>query len=222
MGRWKRQGVRAGAVVAALIALSPATGLAGGGFPSHSGVVVHGGFPQGPHGQFRHVNHMGHRFVHRPFRSHGYGYGYGGVVYAAPYVGTPYLGDYYPDPPAAYDPPAPAVQRIYVPVPTSSADAYPSRPSVIEYPNGRYELRGDGNWTPYTWVWVPNPPPPPPDAAPAPAEPPASAAPATRQMARARSQLYRWVDAEGVVHLTDNPELVPEPERKAARRPAAP
>ena len=40
---------------------------------------------------------------------------------------------------------------------------------VVTYPEGRYELRGDGTTTsPYYWVWipsgatsVPNPPPPP-------------------------------------------------------------
>lgn len=38
----------------------------------------------------------------------------------------------------------------------------PPAPSVLQYPNGRYELRGDGSTSPYVWVWVPNPPPPPP------------------------------------------------------------
>ncbi len=44
-------------------------------------------------------------------------------------------------------------------------------PTVIQYPHGRYELRGDGVTTPYQWVWIPNPPPPPPP-------PPAPSAPA--------------------------------------------
>ena len=39
-------------------------------------------------------------------------------------------------------------------------------PNVIQYPNGRYELRGDGVYTPYQWVWIPVPPPPPPPPAP--------------------------------------------------------
>ncbi|MFQ5792614.1 MAG: hypothetical protein ACE5JI_19250 [Acidobacteriota bacterium] len=38
----------------------------------------------------------------------------------------------------------------------------PPQPSVIYYPHGRYELRGDGVTTAYQWVWIPNPPPPPP------------------------------------------------------------
>lgn len=37
----------------------------------------------------------------------------------------------------------------------------PPMPMVIEYPHGRYELRGDGTTTPYQWVCIPNPPPPP-------------------------------------------------------------
>jgi hypothetical protein len=41
----------------------------------------------------------------------------------------------------------------------------PTYQTVIQYPNGRYELRGDGIRTAYHWVWIPNvplPPPPPP------------------------------------------------------------
>ncbi len=55
-------------------------------------------------------------------------------VYTAPVVYAPY--------PVAYPPPAPM-------------------PTVIQYPHGRYELRGDGVAAPYYWVWIPNPPPPP-------------------------------------------------------------
>lgn len=46
----------------------------------------------------------------------------------------------------------------------------PQQPTVVQYPHGRYELRGDGVYTAYQWVWIPNPPPPPPLA---PATPPA-------------------------------------------------
>ncbi|HET7874536.1 MAG TPA: hypothetical protein VFN71_03350 [Methylomirabilota bacterium] len=41
-------------------------------------------------------------------------------------------------------------------------------PTVVQYPHGRYELRGDGVSTAYHWVWIPNAPPPPPPAAPPP------------------------------------------------------
>jgi hypothetical protein len=33
-----------------------------------------------------------------------------------------------------------------------------------------------------------------------------------------RAQLYRWVDEQGVMHLTDNAETVPEEFRKQAKR----
>jgi hypothetical protein len=71
-------------------------------------------------------------------------------------------------------------------------------PDIIEYQNGRYELRGDGINTPYKWVWIPNPPPgPPADAAP----PPGPAR---------RTTLYRWTDKDGAVHWTDRLDAVPE------------
>jgi len=53
--------------------------------------------------------------------------------------------------------------------PTSTVVVAPANSRVVSYPEGRYELRGDGTGTsPYYWVWipagatsVPNPPPPP-------------------------------------------------------------
>jgi hypothetical protein len=52
------------------------------------------------------------------------------------------------------------------PAPTYAAYAAPARAPrvsrVVEYPHGRYLLRGDGVATAYQWVWLPNPPPPPP------------------------------------------------------------
>ena len=47
---------------------------------------------------------------------------------------------------------------VYVERPVYYQHAYPT---VINYPHGRYELRGDGVSTAYQWVWIPNPPPPP-------------------------------------------------------------
>jgi len=49
--------------------------------------------------------------------------------------------------------------------------APPPVPTVVQYPHGRYELRGDGVTIQYHWVWIPNPPPPPPAAPPPPADP---------------------------------------------------
>jgi hypothetical protein len=48
-------------------------------------------------------------------------------------------------------------RMVMLPVPTTT---------VVQYPNGQYELRGDGVSVPYYWVWVPYqlaaaPPPPP-------------------------------------------------------------
>jgi hypothetical protein len=81
----------------------------------------------------------------------------------------------------------------------------PAAPSVVEYPTGRYELRGDGSATPYAWVWIPNPPQAPPAAAPPAEEPRTPAATAT-----ARSPVYRWTDNEGTVIWTNQVERVPE------------
>ena len=46
----------------------------------------------------------------------------------------------------------------------------PPQPSVVYYPNGRYELHYNGSQ--YYWAWIPNSPPPPPAVPPPPAGPP--------------------------------------------------
>ena len=75
---------------------------------------------------------------------------------------------YAPPPPAyaapAYAPPPPAYASLTLQPPPAS------HPTTVQYPHGRYELRGDGVRTAYQWVWIPNAPPPPP----APAAPPHS------------------------------------------------
>ncbi len=50
---------------------------------------------------------------------------------------------------------------------------------VIQYSNGRYELRGDGITVPYHWIWIPALPPvaPPPPPMVAPPPPPAAVSP---------------------------------------------
>jgi len=78
-------------------------------------------------------------------------------VYQAP------AAAYYPPPPAYSAPPAYA-HRAY-------AETASAQPRVIQYPHGRYVLRGDGAVTAYHWVWIPNPPIPPPPAAPPPPPP---------------------------------------------------
>ena len=63
----------------------------------------------------------------------------------------------------AYAPPPPVYASRTVAPPPPPA----SHSNTVQYPHGRYELRGDGVRTAYQWVWIPNaPPPPPPPAAP--------------------------------------------------------
>ncbi len=65
---------------------------------------------------------------------------------------------------------------------------------------------------PYNWVWIPNPPAGPP----APAPPPTASGSGDQSSAH-RSKLYQWVDEQGVVHMTNNAEAVPEPFRKQTK-----
>ncbi len=138
------------------------------------------------------------------------------VVYASPpaYYAAPYYA-----PPAYYDPPA----TYYSPPPSGTVSIAPApTQNVVQYPHGRYELRGDGVTVPYRWVWIPNPPPPPPAAPPPPAEPPAAppaGAPSSGAPPPARqTQLYRWIDTLGVVHWTDRLDAVPEQYRVRAKQ----
>lgn len=151
-------------------------------------------------------------FNHQNFRGgpygngygNGYGYGYGGygssyIAYGTPGYATPLYA------PPAYEPPP-----AYVPAPPTYAPpasyAPPATETVIEFPSGRWELRGDGVATPYRWVWVPNPPAAPPSGSAPDRAPRATAAPEpTRPM-----EFFRWTDDAGVVHLTDRLDKVPE------------
>jgi len=99
--------------------------------------------------------------------------------------------------PAAYGPSGGTITAVPTPPP-------PPTQNVVEYPHGRYELRGDGLSTPYTWVWIPNPPAPPP------------APPGTDSS----SQLYRWTDEQGVEHWTDRLNSVPPQLRSQLKRPS--
>jgi len=158
----------------------------------------------------------------------GGGYGYAApLYYAAPFgdsysysydsPGYPgYAYDYSSAVPYAMTAPAPAYAPPPVPFSTSVGPSAPAppRPNTIDYAGGRYELRGDGVSTPYIWVWIPDPPAGPPASATAalpPGSPPDDRPPAHR------SRLYRWVDEQGVVHLTDNAEAVPEQYRKQTK-----
>ena len=137
-----------------------------------------------------------------PFYGYPYGYPYG---YSPPYGGYPAAYDLPYASQAAYDPPPvyaqPAVQAI-PPVPP------PPMPEVVEFSTGRYQLRGDGAGTAYSWVWIPNPPSAPPADAQSipPAQPP-------------HVRLYRWTDDQGVVHLTNLWEEVPPQYRQQMKPP---
>ncbi len=146
--------------------------------------------------------------------------GYWAGSYGVPVYYGSALDDSPLDYPSAYAPPPVYASPIYVPVvigPVASGavPAAPARPSVIEFPEGRYELRGDGVGSLYTWVWIPNPPAAPPASASLPTAPGLGSD--ERSPVR-KSQLYRWVDEQGVMHLTDNAATVPEQFRKQAKR----
>ena len=59
-------------------------------------------------------------------------------------------------PPAYSAAPAPRAQALALQPPAGG------QATTVQYPHGRYELRGDGVYTAYRWVWIPNVPPPPP------------------------------------------------------------
>lgn len=127
------------------------------------------------------------------------------IVYAPPAYGPPVSAPPVYVPVPVYYPPVSAPAPV--PAPPASAPPPPME-TIIEFPNGRYELRGDGITTPYKWVWVPNPP----------TAPPAEAAPAVAPEPAPRIELYRWTDDDGVVHLTDRLEKVPEAYRTKATK----
>jgi hypothetical protein len=76
----------------------------------------------------------------------------------------------YSSAPPAYSAPAPTYSAPPAYVRQNYAAPAPAQPTVVQYPHGQYELRGDGIATAYQWVWIPNPtiPSPPPAAPPAP------------------------------------------------------
>jgi hypothetical protein len=159
-----------------------------------------GSFGHGFHGH--HHNRVGHHHHHRFGHRHGF-------IGSAPafWWGTPY---YYPY--AYYD----ASAYAYSP-PTYTVPTYAPAPPmqrVVEYPTGRYELRGDGYTTPYHWIWIPNPPAAPPaPAEPAPTAPPASTTPEPP----GKTTVYRWTDANGITHYTDRADSVPAQYRTPVR-----
>ena len=219
-------GVTVSLVLAASVGFAPAAALAGGFHGRAAGSRVSVGarplashpsvshsilsHPAGPHRAFGSSQAFGphqafgHGFVTRPvFRPIA-----PFAVFASPVV--VYAPPAVYDAPTAYDDPsasyAPA-SAVYIPPPGSTvsvASAPPPTPTVVVFPTGRYELRGDGMTTPYTWVWIPNPPTGPPVTSPM--NDSVSEKPAPTRSSR----LYRWTDDQGVVHVTDNREAVPQ------------
>jgi hypothetical protein len=167
-----------------------------------------------------------------PYGSYGWPYYYGSALYSDPspyYNGGP--GSY--GPPVGYSPamapasaappvysininnPAPAAVQpaVYEPaaIPAAPAAA-PSPQGVVEYEGGRYELRGDGMTVAYRWVWIPSPPSGPPGST-------AMGAPTSGDLAPARrGTIYRWVDDQGVLHVTDRWQTVPQRYRDQAKK----
>jgi len=225
-----------GAVATVGLAFSSGPGWAWGGVAPHvrgpAAVPAPVSGPRGPRAIASSRESAEPRFPHRSFARHRFVPVLPTIVIVtAPpvvYLTPPTYG------PAAYhDSPgidASGSEAYAPPLPVAPAPP-PSMPSVVEYPTGRYELRGDGEASPYTWVWVPKPPPPPaapPDMLPpapqeARADPPAR--PIERQTPASGSDgtdLYRWTDDRGVTHWTNMPNAIPEPYRPQVRRPIEP
>jgi hypothetical protein len=234
-------------VLAAGVVVGPGSALAqrsggamGGGRAGVSGrgavngggrVTVNGGGRGFVQPGFAHRPGFGPGFGHqhhffRPFFPFGIVVG-PAVVYAAPYDYPP---SYYPPP--YYDPPVYSAPMTYSPpvsyapppsqtISVAPAPPPPPSPNVVQFATGRYELRGDGVSTPYTWVWIPNPPTSPPPAAPTapPAGEPGSngANGGSGHTATRVGQLYRWTDARGVVYWTDRIDAVPEQYRSKVK-----
>jgi hypothetical protein len=137
------------------------------------------------------------------------------AVYGAPYAYWPYYDTSLYSKPLAYSPPPTYVLPYTPPVNNTFSMSPPSSPtpSVVEFPTGRYELRGDGITEPYRWVWIPKPPTAPP-AEPSSPVPPTSGEPGPTR----HSPLYRWTDEQGTVHYTDRLTAVPDRYRAKASR----
>jgi hypothetical protein len=216
-----------GTVATVGLAFVPGPGWAWGGIAPHvrgpAAVPAPVSGPPGPKASPSSREEWESRFRHHAFARHSFLPVLPTIVIVtAPpvaYLTPPTYGPaaYYNSPGIA----APGSEAYAPPFPVAPAPP-PSMPSVVEYPTGRYELRGDGEASPYTWVWVPKPPPPP--AAPTDILPPPPqevledppARPIERRTPMSGSDsndLYRWTDDTGVTHWTNMPNAIPEPYR---------
>jgi hypothetical protein len=204
------------AIAAVLLVASPAfaTGNRGQGGPHQGGPRVRSSLPTRVFPHQQHHGFHGHRFHgHNKFHGHGSGFG---VILAPPVIGYSYAPPVYAGP--EYVTPAPA----YAP-PSYAPPAYgyapPPSERIVEFPNGRYLLQGDGVTAPYRWVWIPSPPPAPPADEPvAPSPPPAPPGPTSRPEPTRTIDFYRWTDEHGVTHFSDRLESVPEAYRSKATK----
>jgi hypothetical protein len=121
----------------------------------------------------------------------------------------PYGSGYGYDPSAGVSPGEMYGQPDGMPIPPPPSGT-PTQ-SVIQYPNGRYELRGDGWTSPYTWAWIPHAPPPPPAAPPV-------TPPVTTRQSSGSEDFYSFVDDQGVLHWTDRWDSIPDKYRSNAKR----
>src|SRR5580765_4760793 len=137
-----------------------------GGARPHGGRHVMGPGP----GHVPQHRHFQHPFAPRPFRRSPFvsSYFYGTGYYSPPafygslgYDDGPSAGydppvAYAPPPvyarPPAYPPPPAYSAAPSVPFSTTTVAVAPTRSGTIDFPTGRYELRGDGMSTPYAWV----------------------------------------------------------------------
>ena len=172
----------------------------------------HHGFYNGFYGFYGQRSFYGQQFfpygggyaVYSPGVGYGYGYGYGYPGYGYPASG--YSSSGYSTPTyvvAASVPPTPLYE------PSSSGYGTTPMQGVVEFASGKYVLQADGNT--YKWMWVPNPPTSPPGGT----MPASAAAPA--QPVRPLDY-YRWTDDEGVTHLSDRLDLVPDVYRSRAKK----
>jgi hypothetical protein len=188
--------VVAGLIVGVVAATMPAAAVAEPR-QHHRARLGPDGSPHRDRHALRHRHHTPRHRHHspRPFVTF---YSVPSVVYY-----TYYSPPVYYAPPVVYQAPP-----VYVPAPAMSR--------VVEYPTGRYELRGDGVVTPYEWAWIPNPP----------AAPPAPVEPATVTPERTAAvvtpsgprEAFRWTDDHGVTTWTDRLDNVPERYRARVQR----
>jgi hypothetical protein len=190
----QRQAVLSVAVLG--LVLLPTLALAGGRAP---GVT------------FAHPRSGNHAMHHHHFfpEHHGFPRFAAPVIVANPFFPSVVSADpgYLDSVPLAYGTATPTVTATPTPAPL---------PSLVEYPTGWYQLRGDGVTAPYAWVWIPKPPPPPPATPP---DAPDNDEPTGEPVEPSRSgaDFYRWTDDNGGVHLTNRLDSVPERYRARAQ-----